>query len=111
MSKTPEELCKEWAKENVDIATNCFCYGAINQSFLAGYKARETAEKLELAEKYSHGSPLQKIAAEYVKQRGTTGPMAAYEENRFIDGYEAGYNEAKKYWANQPKYDVGTEEE
>ena len=29
----------------------------------------------------------------------------------FLAGYEAGYQEAKKYWANQPKYDVGTEEE
>ena len=28
----------------------------------------------------------------------------------FLAGYQAGYNEAKKYWANQPKYDVETEE-
>ena len=37
MSKTPEELCKEWAKENIDIATQAYCYGVVNQSFLAGY--------------------------------------------------------------------------
>jgi len=29
----------------------------------------------------------------------------------FLAGFKVGYNEAKKYWANQPKYDVGTEEE
>jgi hypothetical protein len=37
--KTPEELCKEWCKENLDIATHAYCYGAVNLSFLAGYQA------------------------------------------------------------------------
>jgi hypothetical protein len=27
----------------------------------------------------------------------------------FKSGYQAGYNEAKKYWANQPKYDADQE--
>jgi hypothetical protein len=39
MSKTPEQLCKEWCKENLDIATHAYCYGAVNLSFLAGYQA------------------------------------------------------------------------
>jgi hypothetical protein len=37
--KTPEELCKKWCKENLDIATHAYCYGAVNLSFLAGYQA------------------------------------------------------------------------
>jgi len=39
MSKTPEELCKEWCKENLDIATHAYCYRAVNLSFLAGHQA------------------------------------------------------------------------
>lgn len=45
MSKTPEELCKEWTKQNLDIATHAYCYGAVNHSFVAGYKAAQ--EKYE----------------------------------------------------------------
>jgi hypothetical protein len=31
-------------------------------------------------------------------------------KDSYIAGYKAGYEEAKKYWANQPKYDVETED-
>ena len=52
-----------------------------------GYRARQLQEKQEFATAYSHGSEIQKIAAEYVKKRGTAENLAAYEENRFIDVY------------------------
>lgn len=56
-------------------------------AFIAGYEARQLDEKQEFASAYSHGSEVQKIAAEYVKKRGTAENLAFYEENRFIDGY------------------------
>jgi hypothetical protein len=48
--KTPEELCKEWCKENLDIATHAYCYGAVNLSFLAGYQAAKEHAHAELEE-------------------------------------------------------------
>lgn len=57
------------------------------KGFEAGYKSRKKDEQLEFASSYSHGSEVQKIAAEYVKKRGTSESLAPYEENRFIDGY------------------------
>ena len=56
-------------------------------AFIAGYEARQIHEKQEFATSYSHGSPVQQIAKEYVKKRGTADNLAPYEENRFIDGY------------------------
>lgn len=60
---------------------------AIEQAYRDGYRARQLHEKQEFATSYSHGSEVQKIAAEYVKKRGTAANLAPYEENRFIDGY------------------------
>ena len=60
---------------------------AIELAYKDGYRARQLHEKQEFASSYSHGSEVQKIAAEYVKKRGTSENLAAYEENRFIDGY------------------------
>lgn len=55
--------------------------------YQAGYEARRLQEKQEFADAYSHGSPVQQIAKEYVAKRGTAENLAPYEENRFIDGY------------------------
>lgn len=52
-----------------------------------GYDARRLEEKQDFANAYSHGSPVQQLAKEYVKKRGTADNLAPYEENRFIDGY------------------------
>ena len=60
---------------------------AIELAYKDGYRARQLHEKQEFASSYSHGSEVQKIAAEYVKKRGTSENLAPYEENRFIDGY------------------------
>ena len=60
---------------------------AIELAYKDGYRARQFHEKQEFANSYSHGSEVQKIAAEYVKKRGTAENLAFYEENRFIDGY------------------------
>ena len=60
---------------------------AIELAYKDGYRARQLHEKQEFATSYSHGSEVQKIAAEYVKKRGTSENLAPYEENRFIDGY------------------------
>jgi len=60
---------------------------AIERAYRDGYRARQLHEKQEFATAYSHGSEVQKIAAEYVKKRGTAENLAPYEENRFIDGY------------------------
>lgn len=60
---------------------------AIERAFRHGYEARRLQEKQEFADAYSHGSPIQQIAKEYVARRGTADNLAPYEENRFIDGY------------------------
>lgn len=65
-----------------------------------GYRAAEQQAKIDFAAKYDHKSPLQVIAAEYVKRRGTIGPLAVLEENRFIDGYEAGLHASGHQWIN-----------
>lgn len=74
-----------------------------------GYRAAEHQAKIDFAAKYDHKSPLQVIAAEYVKRRGTIGPLAVLEENRFIDGYEAGLHASGQQWINVkdklPDYD------
>lgn len=57
------------------------------RGFEDGYESRKKDEQLEFSSSYSHGSEVQKIAAEYVKKRGTSENLAPYEENRFIDGY------------------------
>lgn len=59
----------------------------IELAFKAGHEARRLQEKQEFSDAYSHGSPVQQIAKEYVSRRGTDGNLALYEENRFIDGY------------------------
>lgn len=60
---------------------------AMELAYKDGYRARQLHEKQEFATSYSHGSEVQKIAAEYVKKRGTAENLAPYEENRFMDGY------------------------
>ena len=106
--KTPKELAEEYVhtwwgprEDNMTLATR--------QSYLAGYQAAELKAKIEFAAKYNHKSPLQVIAAEYVKRRGTTGPLALLEENRFIDGYEAGLHASQPQWISVkdrlPEYD------
>lgn len=74
-----------------------------------GYRAAQHQAKIDFAAKYDHKSPLQVIAAEYVKRRGTTGPLAFMEENRFIDGYEAGLHASGQQWISVkdklPDYD------
>jgi hypothetical protein len=95
--KTPEEMAEEYCEENHE------CEFA-RDAFLAGYRAHEKKEKLKLAELYSHGSEVQQIAAQYVKQRGTTGPMAAYAENRFIDGYQAARLSSEGVQAAKPQW-------
>ena len=75
-----------------------FVHGAFVNGYDAGYQAAELKAKMEFAAKYDHKSPLQVIAAEYVKRRGTTGPLALLEENRFIDGYEAGLHASQSQW-------------
>ena len=87
--KTPEEMANEYADKH---ECGDQAWGGAYGGFLAGYQAAELKAKIEFAAKYDHKSPLQVIAAEYVKRRGTTGPLALLEENRFIDGYEAGMN-------------------
>lgn len=68
---------------------------AIELAYRDGYRARQLHEKQEFATSYSHGSEVQKIAAEYVKKRGTAANLAPYEENRFIDGYLFALNQSK----------------
>ena len=85
MNKTPEQMAEEYCASPHE-----------KDAFLSGYEAAELKAKMEFAAKYDHNSPLQVIAAEYVKRRGTTGPLALFAENRFIDGYEAGMNSSKK---------------
>ena len=86
-----------------------FVHGAFVNGYDAGYQAAELKAKMEFAAKYDHKSPLQVIAAEYVKRRGTTGPLALLEENRFIDGYEAGLHASQSQWISVkeqlPNYD------
>jgi hypothetical protein len=53
----------------------------------AGYKAKEQEDRLRFADLHSHGSEPQKIAAAWVKQRGTAYPKALIEESAFINGY------------------------
>jgi len=52
-----------------------------------GYKAGEKYAQLKNAAAYSHGSDVQKIASEYLKNKGIDGALLPYAENRFIDGY------------------------
>ena len=57
----------------------------------------------------------EQMAEEYSKVNTSFvgGAFGSYRQGLFegfLVGYQAGYNEAKKYWANQPKYDVETEE-
>ncbi len=48
------------------------------------------------------------LAEEYV--HAWWGPrednMTLATRQSFLAGYQAGFKEAKKYWANQPKYDA-----
>jgi hypothetical protein len=107
--KTPEQMAEEYGT-GIDL-----CCGTSDiiitaeKGFLAGYQAAELKAKIEFAAKYDHKSPLQVIAAEYVKRRGTTGPLALLEENRFIDGYEAGLHASQSQWISVkdrlPEYD------
>jgi hypothetical protein len=95
MSKTLEQMAKKYVEQaslEYEEAAGGY-YG-----FIAGYQAAELKAKIEFAAKYDHKSPLQVIAAEYVKRRGTTGPLALLEENRFIDGYEAGLHASQSQW-------------
>jgi hypothetical protein len=116
ISKTLEELANEWSKSHKsirDVLGGDLSWALICEreeaGFLAGYQAAELKAKMEFAAKYDHNSPLQVIAAEYVKRRGTTGPLALFEENRFIDGYEAGLHALQPQWISVkdrlPEYD------
>ena len=108
MTKTPEQMAEEYA-DNSDERRGHFPWKQVKDSFLAGYQAAELKAKIEFAAKYDHKSPLQVIAAEYVKRRGTVGPLAWLEENRFIDGYEAGLHASQPKWISvkeqPPNYD------
>lgn len=95
--KTPEQLAEEYANESGWLHGD-YVWREAHGGFLAGYQAAQDQAKIEFAAKYDHKSPLQVIAAEYVKRRGTTGPLAFMEENRFIDGYEAGLHASKPQW-------------
>ena len=90
--KTPEQMAEEFAEHFAGERRKTIA----KKSWWTGYEAAELKAKIEFAAKYDHNSPLQVIAAEYVKRRGTIGPLALMEENRFIDGYEAGMNSIKK---------------
>jgi hypothetical protein len=57
-------------------------------------KAAEKKEQSKLARLYSHGSDEQKIASEYLKDKGIEGFLLPFAENRFIDGYQVA---KKKY--------------
>ena len=72
MTKTPEELCKEWAKENIDIATQAYCYGVVNQSFLAGYRAAQEHAHAELEEAKARIASLRERLA-YARNEGGGG--------------------------------------
>ncbi len=93
--KTPEDLAAIYIS---NLAIYEREHSLARSCFLAGYQAAELKAKIEFAAKYDHKSPLQVIAAEYVKRRGTTGPLALLEENRFIDGYEAGLHASQPQW-------------
>lgn len=82
-------MAKEYAKKEKVPSDEFpgFQIMAIELAYRDGYRARQLHEKQEFATSYSHGSEVQKIAAEYVKKRGTSENLAPYEENRFIDGY------------------------
>ena len=96
--KTPEQMAEEYADNyGWESIVNEFKNDSV-KAYIAGYQAAELKAKIEFAAKYDHKSPLQVIAAEYVKQRGTTGPLALLEENRFIDGYEAGLHSSQPKW-------------
>jgi hypothetical protein len=86
MSKTPEELAEEYANKH---ECGDQAWGGAYGGFLAGYQAAKKEERLKLAELYSHGSDVQKIASAYFKSKGITGALLPYAENRFIDGYLA----------------------
>lgn len=94
--KTPKQMAEEWSETQFREQDFIGAKLGTERAFLAGYEAAELKAKMEFAAKYDHRSPLQVIAAEYVKRRGTIGPLALLEENRFIDGYEAGINSSKK---------------
>lgn len=100
MSKTPEQMAGEYLDQDkvVCAAINRDAEDLVKDAFLAGYQAAQLKAKIEFAAKYDHKSPLQVIAAEYVKRRGTIGPLALLEENRFIDGYEAGLHASQPHW-------------
>jgi hypothetical protein len=90
--KTPEELAEEYA---IDWHKDCDypeailkqTHAATMTTFLAGYKAAQEHAQLKNAAAYSHGSDVQKIASEYLKNKGIDGALLPYAENRFIDGY------------------------
>jgi|DEB0MinimDraft_4_1074332.scaffolds.fasta_scaffold67662_2 hypothetical protein len=59
----------------------------LERAYKAGYRAKAQEERLRLADLHSHGSEVQEIAAAWVKQRGSTYPLAFIEESAFINGY------------------------
>jgi len=108
--KTPEELCKEWAKENIDIATQAYCYGVVNQSFLAGFNAGHSngfdsamkihdavAEHIMETECFNHGHPVQVKAAQHAKNKSDDAGVRLWTENSFIVGYNEGYKDAQEH--------------
>lgn len=107
--KTPEEMAEEYAFKFYLNKDSGYVMTMNRDAFLAGYRAAQHQAKVEFAAKYDHKSPLQVIAAEYVKRRGTTGALALMEENRFIDGYEAGLHATLSRWISVkdklPEYD------
>lgn len=112
MKKTPQELAEEYGN---GIIGRCFgasvmapqincphvlgrvspVYGGgksdilieAERGFIAGYEARDNAMKRDFTDTYSHGTPEQQIANEFLKKKGVSGNLLAYAENRFIDGY------------------------
>jgi hypothetical protein len=110
-NKTPEEMAEEYA---VITTNNLFYREPLSNAFLAGYQAAQKQERLKLADLYSHGSDVQKIASTYLKNKGIEGPLLAYAENRFIDGYQAAKEHAhatlEEAEARHEAYVLATEE-
>ncbi len=95
--KTPEELAEEWIETNgwnTEPFRDEYTIEFQKQGYVAGYQAAKKKERLKLAELYSHGSDVQKIASAYFKSKGITGALLPYAENRFIDGYLAAQEHA-----------------
>lgn len=59
----------------------------LERAYKEGYQAKELEDRLRFADLHSHGSEPQRIAAAWVKQRGSTHPLALIEEAAFINGY------------------------